>query len=311
MKRFTLFSQVVLILCFSWFSFPTLTVFGQSPWFDGFESYTPGTWPATWIPDGNATNISSNYIDNTIAFQGTKSLRMYGVVGASWGALAYHPIDLNSPYEVEVLIRNGDEILTGAHPDRAGVGLRQGTKWWNPSRAFVMFKGDGTILGGGGSLILGNYSSFIWYKVRIRYEWISSSMIMLSYWINGDFKGFESRSAIPEENQLDNLELHVQEGTAWFDNVSVDFATNVHESLLKKRVDIFPVPASDRLFIKMQIKQNVNITFYNSLGQVVYTSKLGTENESINISELHEGIYFVEIIDMHGVLLLSEKIIKK
>ena len=45
--------------------------------------------------------------------------------------------------------------------------------------------------------------------------------VRLSYWIDGDFKGTETYTPIAEEAGLAYLDLEVQEGTAWFDDVKV------------------------------------------------------------------------------------------
>ena len=276
-----------------------------------FESYSSGTWPSTWVADANASDLSSNYIDNSTASQGSQSLRMHGALGASWGALAYHPLSLTAPLEVEIAVKNGNETLTGAHPDRAYIGLRKGTSWSNPARMFVLFKGDGTIVSGGGNVTLGTYSTLTWYTVKIRYEKPSSSQVKISYWINGVFKGDEILTTIAEEDQLNNLDLTAQEGTVWFDNVNVSSYTNSISEQHLTLVDIYPNPVLDNLFIKSQNIQDLNISIYNTLGQNVYTSKIQSENNSINLSGLKKGIYFINIMDENGDVLLSKKILKE
>ncbi len=124
-------------------------------------------------------------------------------------------------FEIEFAVRNGDETLFGCNPDRALVGLNKGTSWTNPSqRNFIQFKRDGKVYGGGGK-VLGLYINNTWYSVRIRYEIISTSEIKLSYWINNNYAGSESLSAISEENLLKNLEIQVLEGSAWFDDIKI------------------------------------------------------------------------------------------
>jgi hypothetical protein len=189
-------------------------------WEEYFESYSAGSFPSAWTPDGNATSSSTNYVDNTVFYEGTKSLRLFGTIGGCWAALVYRPLNVSYPYEIEVAVRNGDESLSGCHPDRAYIGIRQGTSWYNPGRCLISFKGDGTINGGGG-VFLGSYKTLTWYTVRIRYQRPFPSEVKLSYWINGTYKGSEVLSAISDEDQLTNIDLTVQEATAWFDVVKV------------------------------------------------------------------------------------------
>ena len=192
---------------------------GELVWEEDFESYTAGSFPSAWTPDANATDNSTNYVDNTVSYEGTKSLRLFGSIGGCWGALTYHPLNVFPPYEIEVVVRNGNDPLSGCHPERADIHIRQGTSWTNPSRGFVLFKGDGTIVASGTPL--GTYTTETWYTVKVRYERPSSSEVKLSYWINGIYKGSETFAPIDAEDQITNFELTVQEGTAWFDAVRV------------------------------------------------------------------------------------------
>jgi len=189
-------------------------------WRENFESYTAGDWPSSWVPDGNATNTATNYIDDIVYSSETKSLRLFGLLGSCWGSLALRPIDLNPPYQIHLKVRNGDESLSGCHPDRATVQLRQGTNWWNPARRLMLFKGDGTIVSCN-ERVLGEYSTLEWYSVRILYEKVSAGEVKISYWINDVSKGSDICAAIPEEDQLTNLDLETQEGTVWIDDVKV------------------------------------------------------------------------------------------
>jgi len=187
--------------------------------FDDFESYNLGRFPSGWVADANANDISNNYIDNVIKYEGDKSLKIYGSVGGCWGALAYKPVDFNSSFTMELAIRNGDETLSGCHPDRGQIGLRKGASWSNPARRLLLFGGDGKIYGGS-STSLGTYNTNTWYLVKIKYEKITGSQVKLSYWINNDYLGEETFDSIADENLLDNFEIVAQEGSAWFDAIS-------------------------------------------------------------------------------------------
>ena len=194
----------------------------QDCWTDGFETYSPGVFPRPpWIPDGNAeTNPSANYVDNSVSYEGANSLRIFGLINSCWGALAYRPLSVSPPYEIELTVRNGNETTGGCHPDRVYIGLRKGFRWWNPARTLVEFMRNGTIRSSSGN-ILGTYSTLTWYNLKIRYERPSPTEVQISYWIDGDFKGTEILPLRPEENNLTNLDLTVQEGTVWYDNVKV------------------------------------------------------------------------------------------
>ncbi len=194
----------------------------ESNWIEGFESYTAGTFPSTWTPDGNAaTNNAENFVDSSVSYSGKNSLKLFGAINSCWGALAYRPLGISPPFYVEVKVRNGNETLGGCHPSRAGIALRQGTRWQNPSRAFVDFKNDGTIESGGKNVNLGTYSSLTWMSLKIGYERVSKSEVRLSYWINGKYKGNETLAASNYEDQFTNFQVSVNEGSAWFDDISI------------------------------------------------------------------------------------------
>lgn len=203
------------------YSFTTSATQQSVIWEDGFETYSANSWPSNWTADGNGTDGTTNYVDNTVYDSGAKSLRLFGIIGGCWGALAYRPITVVAPYIIEVRIRNGNEALSGCHPDRAYIGLRQGTSWSNPSRVLINFMGDGSIRSGSSNILETSYSTLTWYSIRILYERPSSTQVKVSYWINGVSKGYETFTAIAEESLLNNLDLTTQEGTVWCDNVKV------------------------------------------------------------------------------------------
>lgn len=190
-------------------------------WQDDFETYSALTFPGSWTADGNGTNLSKNYTDNLISYNGEQSLKLYGVLGGCWAAIAYHPLTVTPPFEIEIAVRNGDESLSSCNPFRGWVGLNQGTSWTNPvQRYFILFDSYGKVIGGGGKE-LRLYDNNTWYMARVRYEIISASEIKLSYWIDNVYLGSESLSSLTEENQLTNLEIQGVEGSAWFDDVKI------------------------------------------------------------------------------------------
>lgn len=93
--------------------------------------------------------------------------------------------------------------------------------------------------------------------------------------------------------------------------VASGIPVNISKLFNDNTIKIFPNPTSKELFIKMQNREDVNIFVFNTFGQSVFTSRVQSENGSIDISRLRSGIYFVEIKDLKGNVLLSEKIIKE
>jgi len=199
------------------------TVVGPAPapvWSDDFEAYQPGSWPTQWIQDGNATDTTTNFTDGSVHYAGTRSLRLYGVLNACWGGLAYRPLTGAPPYDVEVAVRNGDETLSGCHPYRALVQLRQCCTWTNPARALAIVTKDGMLQSYAGDS-LATLQPLTWYQLRLRYEITSTSQVTVYYWLDGRYLGSETSPQLAAEASLQHLDLEVGEGTAWFDNVTV------------------------------------------------------------------------------------------
>lgn len=80
---------------------------------------------------------------------------------------------------------------------------------------------------------------------------------------------------------------------------------NVFSSILENNFDneiaLYPNPAKDELNLKWNSINNISITIYNSAGQELSTSLLTKQNESIDISKLKNGIYFLQFIDGNNI----------
>ena len=184
-------------------------------WSDDFESYSVGSWPSSnWVEDANGGSVT-----NSVQYSGSKSLKITGEIGGCWAGFGYRRINTTPPFYIEVMVRNGNESTSGCHPDRAGIELRKGTSWRNPARNFIQFCRDGNIRTPKGTVLCA-YQTLTWYKVKIKYE-VSGSNVIISYWINDEYKGTEVYPADPNEESFTNLDLNCQEGSCWFDDVRI------------------------------------------------------------------------------------------
>ena len=78
-------------------------------------------------------------------------------------------------------------------------------------------------------------------------------------------------------------------------------------------LQLYPNPVTNELNIKLDnTTSNYKVTIYNTLGSVVFESnnQLSNTNNSINISKLNSGIYFVQITDTENRVYLK-RLIKK
>ncbi len=62
--------------------------------------------------------------------------------------------------------------------------------------------------------------------------------------------------------------------------------------------DVYPNPVSDQLFISSENLQIERISIYSMSGKEV--RRLETKEKSIDVSRLHEGIYFIEVTSLNG-----------
>ena len=75
---------------------------------------------------------------------------------------------------------------------------------------------------------------------------------------------------------------------------------------------VFPNPAGNRITVSLDINkiEKPKYAIYNMSGQLEDTDKLKSRNQTIDISNLTNGVYLLSIFDKNGNKLSSEKIIK-
>lgn len=188
-----------------------------------FESYQLNVWPSAWSPDANVkSDPKNNQIIKAPGNSENQVLKMQGAIGGCWGALCYYPCDFPVSYMIELMVRNGSEKINGCHPQRASLGMRQGTYWHyktNPSFGLLSFEGTGVIQDAAGNVIA-SYQTDRWYHIRIFYSRHDSEVI-LKYWIDENLISTMTRHIqnIDEHRSLDHFELNSGEGTVYFDNI--------------------------------------------------------------------------------------------
>ena len=81
---------------------------------------------------------------------------------------------------VKIGVKCGDENLTGCHPHRAGIGLREGSTWTNTGTKLLIFDGDGYIYGRSRENSIQSYNTNTWYKIKIKYDKVSDNEIKIT-----------------------------------------------------------------------------------------------------------------------------------
>jgi hypothetical protein len=62
-------------------------------------------------------------------------------------------------------------------------------------------------------------------------------------------------------------------------------------------VTIFPNPAKNEIVLTWTGLNKFNVSIYNSMGQELYSTSLFEHKNSLNISNLATGLYFLKISD--------------
>ena len=94
---------------------------------------------------------------------------------------------------------------------------------------------------------------------------------------------------------LYNKDSYVSEGAdcAWVDNITLPNGASNVKIIRKNNINIYPNPAKNIINIS-SLDDILNVTIFNAQGQIVkQVSNLG--NQSIDISNLKKGMYFVKI----------------
>jgi len=187
-------------------------------WFDNFDEYSLGSFPSPeWQPSGNT---QTEVVNSTYVYP-DQSVQMYGIVGGCWASIMYRQLQVAPPYTIQYYAMNGNESLSGCHPYRSSALLNTGPDWTTPSRWLDLFSANGdflldTSVSKGPAFPLSS-----WVSVRITYELPDSEHVRIGYWLNGQHYKTVTTTQYSYENQLAWLGLAAQEGTAWFDDVSV------------------------------------------------------------------------------------------
>ncbi len=91
-----------------------------------------------------------------------------------------------------------------------------------------------------------------------------------------------------------------------FCNSGITTGTNNNLTSTSNQINIFPNPTADKIFITGL--STGTVTLYNSFGQLIFKTAM---TNTIDISTLPTGIYFVRLSDSKGTVIKDTKIIKE
>lgn len=77
----------------------------------------------------------------------------------------------------------------------------------------------------------------------------------------------------------------------------------------QNKIKIFPNPVKDRIFIECAGKKDLKMKIFNIVGDCVFLSNLNNESNSIDLSSLIKGVYFIQLTDTDQTI--QKKMIKE
>ena len=83
-------------------------------------------------------------------------------------------------------------------------------------------------------------------------------------------------------------------------------ATGINEAN-QVPVTIYPVPASSQLNIQFENNGRANLRMFDMLGNLVLTSVMTKNNNSVNIETLANGVYGIQITDENNAVIARSK----
>ncbi len=194
---------------------------GQVVWHEDFEDVPCGGVPVGWQTGCGNDDFG---VDCATSCEGDRSLRAFGDIGGCRAALVARPIHPAGIYleqfAVEFTVQNGVEGLSGCHPYRATLEMQTGQCWTSEGRTLVTILDDGSVAGTDWA-ILGMLDLDSCHVLRVEYERIAVDVIQTQYYLDGCFLGSIVARSAPDEDELTWFHWGAQEGTAWFDDITL------------------------------------------------------------------------------------------
>jgi hypothetical protein len=125
--------------------------------------------------------------------------------------------------------------------------------------------------------------------------------------IDNDMDGFNSDVDCDDEDPDINPDAdEIPNNGIDEDCDGVDLITNVNEEALSE-ILVYPIPASDKIFLKSSIEQFYKLTLFASSGELIKTHF----GDFLDLTHVGNGLYFIKIEDKEGFYIYSKVLIHK
>jgi hypothetical protein len=89
--------------------------------------------------------------------------------------------------------------------------------------------------------------------------------------------------------------------------IAIGASVGIQENSFGSNVLISPNPTNGLLNISFNtLPQNTKIELYNNIGALVLTEVMSNRNNTINVSELSSGIYFMKVLEGNNVVAVKK-----
>ncbi|MFO7873193.1 MAG: T9SS type A sorting domain-containing protein, partial [Bacteroidales bacterium] len=129
------------------------------------------------------------------------------------------------------------------------------------------------------------------------YEYKYFSDLLGEGWDGGEWEGGDNRVVEVEDDMV------VEDYFGYTDD---EVATSNPDDVT---LNIYPVPASDRLNIETDVRMS-DIRMIDMLGQVVYNESVNGNHHEINVSNMQNGVYFIQMTTNAGVITQRVQVAK-
>lgn len=141
----------------------------------------------------------------------------------------------------------------------------------------------GNVTGGNGGFNHNGSHWFLWHFIPTQWMFVEVSI--------------EVCDVCP--NDIAVLPSDTMEYCGWLSRpvAEVTNPLGINENPFEKEIILYPNPAKDKLNLKWNNSNNISVIIYNSIGQELSTVFLSKQNETIDITNLQNGLYFLKIMN--------------
>jgi N-acetylneuraminic acid mutarotase len=92
----------------------------------------------------------------------------------------------------------------------------------------------------------------------------------------------------------------------------LNLAASVENNAQSNSLRIYPNPAASHLNIALnEFSENMSISLLNLSGQIVLTQQLNSNNQQLDLAELTDGMYIIEVSNIEGIIHSQKLLIRK